>query len=134
MNFKNFGEDAAWPLTTVTHEDYMRMPGPKSDWLQVEGFRLENLAFDFMHNVFLGTARDLCGSSIRVLLRFGWYDHVEGDIDCKLAAIQREMVRDCRDLGCLDWTSTFWYVATRIGLGVEGSCGAENNNLHFTSK
>ncbi|CAK8998908.1 unnamed protein product [Durusdinium trenchii] len=99
MNFKNFGEDAAWPLTTVTHEDYMRMPGPKSDWLQVEGFRLENLAFDFMHNVFLGTARDLCGSSIRVLLRFGWYDHVEGDIDCKLAAIQREMVRDCRDLG-----------------------------------
>ncbi|CAK9058274.1 unnamed protein product [Durusdinium trenchii] len=99
MRYKNFSQEAAWPLTTVSHEDYMAMPGTKTTWLQVEGFRLENCAFDFMHNVFLGIARDLCGSSIQVLIRFGWYDHVVGDMDCKLAAVQREMVRDCRACG-----------------------------------
>ncbi|CAK9111988.1 Nipped-B-like protein B [Durusdinium trenchii] len=99
MHYKNFSQEAAWPLTTVSHEDYMAMPGTKTTWLQVEGFRLENCAFDFMRNVFLGIARDLCGSSIQVLIRFGWYDHVVGDMDCKLAAVQREMVRDCRACG-----------------------------------
>lgn len=103
MHYKNFSQEAAWPLTTVSHEDYMAMPGTKTTWLQVEGFRLENCAFDFMRNVFLGIARDLCGSSIQVLIRFGWYDHVVGDMDCKLAAVQREMVRDCRACGCLGW-------------------------------
>ena len=102
MNFKNFGPSKAWPLTAIDHSMYLAMPGPLSVWRNVPGWTLETSTFDFMHNLYLGTGRDLLGSTFRVLIQRGVYSHLPvTDMDLILAFLQEEMIRDCSMMGSL---------------------------------
>lgn len=102
MHFKNVGPSAAWPLTLVDHSKYLAMPGQLSPWRTVPGWTLESCVFDFMHNCYLGTARDLIGSGLRCLIYRGIYDHLGfHQLDDILAHIQVEMIDDCSKAGFL---------------------------------
>jgi hypothetical protein len=37
----------------------------------MDGFRVESMSFDWMHNVYLGTGRDLFASGVRTLVERG---------------------------------------------------------------
>ena len=102
MNFKNFGPDKAWPLTRINHRMYVAMPGELSPWRVVPGWSLESNTFDFMHNLYLGSGRDLLASTFKALIQRGVYSHLpETDMDSILAFLQEEMIRDCSMLGFL---------------------------------
>lgn len=102
MNYRNFGQGAAWPLTCLSHEAYMALELVPSPWTAVPGFRLETIAWDLLHNVFLGTGRDLVASAIRVLIREGIYDHVgSSELDVILSAVHEEIRTTCKQNGFL---------------------------------
>ena len=101
MNYRNFTGSAAWPLTILTHDQRITM-GERSDWCAMDGFTFESVGIDFMHNCFLGTAKDLIGSGLQLLIQQHVFDHVEGcqdDLDKLLGWVHREMVRDCKNHG-----------------------------------
>ena len=59
---------------------------------------------DYLHNIFLGTGRDLLASGIRVLLLNGLYDQPGvSDVDQKLSLLHAEMQKTCRTNGLLGW-------------------------------
>eukprot|EP00435_Cladocopium_sp_Y103_P011382 s2437_g3.t1 len=100
MHYKNFGDSKAWPLTAISHKMYMAMPGQLSPWSVVPGWTLESTTFDFMHNLYLGTGRDLIGSTFKTLIRRGAYSHLPfTDMDSILGFLQEEMVNDCAQSG-----------------------------------
>ncbi|CAK9041685.1 Uncharacterized protein SCF082_LOCUS24047 [Durusdinium trenchii] len=99
MNYRNISDSAAWPHTVIDHHTYLRLDETISPWACIEGFQIENVSFDILHNLFLGTARDLVASAISVLIRQHVYDHVEGNAESILGYIQREMARDCKSFG-----------------------------------
>ena len=85
--------------------------GGRSDWQAMEGWTLETTSFDFMHNVYLGGARDLIGSGIRLLIRHGMYgDVIPENMDAVLARIQSEMRKDCSKHGLLIANQVFTVV------------------------
>ena len=101
MSYRNFGTSAAWPMTELNHEGYLvRDAASLSPWLCMPGWRLETLAFDWMHMCYLGSGRDLLGSGIRVLILEGVFDHISGDLDAKLGAVHDEVQETCRQHGC----------------------------------
>ena len=93
MNYRNFGSDAAWPLTGIDHQTYLHMDSANiSPWSLIEGWEIETVSFDLLHNLFLGTARDIIGSGVRTLIHRGIYSHVgSDDLDLILDAVHREM-------------------------------------------
>ena len=100
MNYRNFGSSSAWPLTEVTHETYLAMEAIHSPWVAVAGFRLETVAWDILHNVYLGTGRDLVASCIKAFIREGCYDFVgTNELDVVLSAVHREMHATCAQHG-----------------------------------
>lgn len=101
MHYKNFNPNTmAWPLTCISNNMYHAMPGELSPWRVVPGWSLDSTSFDFMHNVFLGTGRDLVESSLYVLIRQGVYSHLpSNDMDYILAFLQEEMRHDCSACG-----------------------------------
>ncbi|CAK9008792.1 unnamed protein product [Durusdinium trenchii] len=79
---------------------YMALELVPSPWTAVPGFRLETIAWDLLHNVFLGTGRDLVASAIRVLIREGIYDHVgSSELDVILSAVHEEIRTTCKQNG-----------------------------------
>jgi hypothetical protein len=85
----------------LDHDQWMTL-GEHSDWNLVEGFRLESVVFDLMHNVFLGVGKDLVGSGLKLIIQQGAFDHVEGvhdDLEKALGVIHQEMVQDCKNHG-----------------------------------
>ncbi|CAK9067307.1 unnamed protein product [Durusdinium trenchii] len=81
---------------------YMALELVPSPWTAVPGFRLETIAWDLLHNVFLGTGRDLVASAIRVLIREGIYDHVgSSELDVILSAVHEEIRTTCKQNGFL---------------------------------
>ena len=101
MHYKNITPGAAWPLTMVSNDMYHQMPGVLSPWRHLPGWTLESTSFDFMHNLFLGTGRDLVASAFKVMIRHGVYSHVPAtDMDSILAFLQEEMISDCSKWGC----------------------------------
>ncbi|CAL1151780.1 unnamed protein product [Cladocopium goreaui] len=120
MNYRNFTSSAAWPLTMLDHDQWMTL-GEHSDWNLVEGFRLESVGFDLMHNVFLGVGKDLVGSGLKLLIQQGAFDHVEGvhdDLDKALGVIHQEMVQDCKNHGL--------FLPSKPVLSVAGLCGDDD--------
>ena len=103
MNYRNFGESAAYPLTVLSHEQYLAIEadvGQVSDWSVMQGWRLENTMFDFMHCVYLGIGRDLVGSGLRTLIDHGVYGRVlENGINRVLSVVHEEMRQDCKSHG-----------------------------------
>ena len=100
LNYRNLGSDACWPETFIDHSTYLAMGGALSPWRFVEGFQLETVCFDWLHNVYLGVARDLIGSAIWLFIRQGMYDHWNLDnMDDLLGNIHMEIVTNCKQYG-----------------------------------
>lgn len=100
MHYKNFGPGKAWDHTLINHSMYLSMPGELSPWSTVPGWSLESTTFDFMHNLYLGTGRDLVGSTFKCLIWRGAYSHLPmTDMNSILAVMQEEMVHECRQCG-----------------------------------
>lgn len=74
---------------------------PHSEWRVVPGWKLETVAYDWMHNVFVGTARDLVASTIRTLIRHKCYEHVSDNVETVLDHIHREILSDTKAQGLL---------------------------------
>lgn len=63
LDYRNIGPSAAWPLTSISHETYMKLDSHCiSPWQKMPGFHFRSISHDWMHHTYLGTARDLCGS------------------------------------------------------------------------
>ena len=97
MDYKNFSHSRAWDLTLITHEGYLELDqGRLSPWLAVEGFKIESMSWDLLHNVYLGTGRDLVGSGLKVLIQSGCYAGLgTDDVDEILAHIHSCVRRAC---------------------------------------
>ena len=101
MSYRNFGDDACWQHTFISHESYMSMGGSLSEWHVVEGWRIETCCFDWLHNVYLGVARDLVASGIWLFIRQGMYDHLNiDDMDELLGHIHMDIQATCKQFGC----------------------------------
>lgn len=63
LDYRNIGPSEAWSLTRIDDRTHRNLDsGSLSPWSKVEGFNFLQISFDFMHHVYLGTARDLCAS------------------------------------------------------------------------
>lgn len=100
MNYRNLGTEAAWPLTMLDHDTYLQMDHDCiSPWAAVGGWRLDNTSWDLMHNLFLGTGRDLVASAIRCMIDRNVFGH--GELDNILDDVHKEMHATCSSHGCL---------------------------------
>ena len=61
LDYRNVGPTSAWELTEISDATHRAMD-TKSPWGEIPGFHFHTISHDFMHHVYLGTARDLCGS------------------------------------------------------------------------
>ena len=98
MHYKNFSDNKAWPLTILSHEGYLHFDQfSLTPWLVVPGFKMETMTWDLLHNIYLGTARDLVGSGLKTLVMRGCYDYLgEGlDMDTILSHVDAKIRRDC---------------------------------------
>ena len=86
-----------------------------SPYKAAAGFRLETVMHDYLHNIFLGTGRDMLASGIRVLLLKGVYDRPGvSDVDEKLSLLHAEMQETCRTNGLLGWSRCFFFKRKRF--------------------
>ena len=69
MDYRNVGPTAAWELTKISDETYRAMDRTSlSPWTVMPGFHFHTISHDWMHHVYLGTARDLCASGVLAML------------------------------------------------------------------
>ena len=92
MNFKDMSLQAPYRLAEMDHATYMLTHVP-SCWSTVPGWTLHTTVYDIMHNLFLGTGRDVVASSLRLMLETGCFDHygVPRDSDSMFAKITEEI-------------------------------------------
>ncbi len=104
LNYKNLGPDACWPDTSVNHQTYLSMNkfgGELSPWCCVEGFQIETVCFDWLHNMYLGVGRDVVASGIWLFIRQGVYDHFNlDDMDELLGNVHMEIKATCKQYKC----------------------------------
>ena len=102
MHGRNYSPTAAWRLTRLDHQGYLdHETGRHSPFLSVDGFRVETVVYDWLHNIFLGCGRDLFASGLKLLILEGvWGDH-GGNWDSILAGIHLEMHQWCAAHGSL---------------------------------
>lgn len=63
FDYRNVGPSEIWSLTKIDDGTYRRRDAHSpSPWNGMPGFHFHTIAFDFMHQVYLGTGRDLCAS------------------------------------------------------------------------
>ena len=63
MDYRNVGPTAAWGMTNISHETYQVLDRRwMSPWEKIAGFNFLTISHDWLHHVYLGTARDLCAS------------------------------------------------------------------------
>ena len=98
MNYRNFSETKAWDLTLIDHSGYLvRERLSLTPWLCMEGFRVESMSFDWMHNVYLGTGRDLFASGVRTLVERGVYSYTGlTDLDDILGHVEQRIHAKCK--------------------------------------
>ncbi|CAL1142427.1 unnamed protein product [Cladocopium goreaui] len=103
LDYRNVGPSAAWNLTTITDETYRVLDrGSLSPWAQVPGFHFLTISHDWLHHVYLGTARDLCASGILVLIQHGRFTaEAQGASDMEeiLASVHASMRKTCTEHG-----------------------------------
>lgn len=76
--------------------------GKLSDWSSVQGWKLETVCFDWLHNVYLGVGRDLVASGIWLFIRQGMYDRLNlEDMDDLLGHIHMDIAKTCKLHGYL---------------------------------
>lgn len=100
--WKNFSLNAAWRMTRLDHQGYLDHEcGNVSPYASIEGFNVETVAYDLLHNVFLGVGRDLFASGLKLLISKGVWTDLGDDMDTILSGIHSEMHRTCGSLGFL---------------------------------
>lgn len=100
MNFRNMSSTAAWPLTGLDQNQYELLDAvSQSPWSAMPGFNLENISFDWLHNVYLGIGKDLCASGLLTLIEKNVYQGV--DMDEILGDVHREIRATCSQHGFL---------------------------------
>lgn len=99
LPYKNMDENAAHRMTTVSFDDYLRS-GSVSPRAAVQGWNLQTCFHDPMHNLFLGTCRDLYSSSLGFWCRNGFFG--SGTLDDKLAQFSKQLKEACHQekIGC----------------------------------
>ena len=103
MDYRNFGDSKAWDLTYIPHEGYLSWDANSlTPWLSMEGFKVETMAFDWMHNVFLGTGRDLVASGIKTLVKHDCYQNTGlTTVDDILSHVDLQIRTTCKQHGFL---------------------------------
>lgn len=98
MDYRNFSPSKAWDLTVMDHNGYLcREHWSLSPWLCMPGFRLETVSFDLLHNIYLGTGRDLFASGLKTLIERGVYDYTGlSEMDDILCHIQQRIHAKCK--------------------------------------
>lgn len=100
LSYRNFSDTACWQHTSIDNETYLSMGGELSPWRCVQGWCLESVTFDWLHNVYLGVGRDLVASGVWLFIGAGMYDHLNlDDPDDLLGSIQMEMIDKCKQHG-----------------------------------
>ena len=97
MNYKDFSPNAPHLATTFGgHDDYLRNVRPLSPWLAIPGFQVESLVYDWMHLMYLGTARSHVASTIKLLRCLGHY-YEQGESDAQyLRRLTADMRKTCK--------------------------------------
>ena len=98
MNYKNFSDSKAWDLTVLSHQAYLHLDQfSLSPWRIVPGFKIETMTWDLLHNIYLGTARDLVGSGLKTLVMHGCYNNFgcDLDMDSLLSHVDAKIRKDC---------------------------------------
>lgn len=99
MTYKNMAPNAPYVTTCIDLDLYVATCDRISPWSAIEGFQLETVTWDFMHVVYLGTARDHVPSVLKMLHHLG-YHYTEGETDDHfLKCIYMEMKKDCKQKG-----------------------------------
>lgn len=102
MSGRNFSMTAAWHRTRLDHQGYIaKESGNLSPYMSIEGFRVETVVYDWLHNVYLGCARDLFGSGLKLLIAKGVWAHLGDEWDSLLSGIHSEMHHTCAAHGYL---------------------------------
>ena len=100
MHGRAFGPSVAWPLTRLSHEAYLARERCISPFTAIDGFRLETVMYDWLHNVNLGCGRDLFASGLRILILKGVWGPLEY-WDDTLNRVHMELHRTCAAHGPL---------------------------------
>lgn len=96
MHYKNFGDSRAWDLTSISHEAYLYLDSDHlTPWLVVPGFRMETMSWDLLHNIYLGTGRDLVASGLKTLVMQGCYNGFGEDMDTILSHVDWKIRQRC---------------------------------------
>lgn len=115
MNYKNFGSSEAWSLTSIDHHGYLHLHKETlTPWLAVEGFTMDTMMWDLLHNIFLGTARDLVASGLHTLVTHKCYEFLgTSDMDSILSFVDARVRKKASKYKCLVLlqgfpTTNFW--------------------------
>ena len=86
----DFRDTAGWRLTTVATHDFLSSlnhRGLQPALCNIDGWAAETMHWDFMHNVFLGIGKDVCGSTIALLVRNRYFAYSnDSDIQLKVCS------------------------------------------------
>ena len=99
MLYKNFSPTKAWDLTLIDRPGYvLRERLSLSPWLCMEGFQIERMSYDFLHNMYLGTGRDFFASGLKTLVEWGVYrDTGLTQLDDILCHIEHRIRAKCKE-------------------------------------
>ena len=62
------------------------------------GFKIESMAYDILHNIWLGTARDLFASGLKTLVQQGCYSFTGlTEFDSILSYVDSKIRRTCKE-------------------------------------
>lgn len=97
MHYKNFSNQKAWDLTFIDCNGYLHLDRSNlTPWLEVPGFTMWTMSWDLLHNLWLGTARDLVASGIKTLVMQGCYDYLElPNIEDLLSYLDSQIRKTC---------------------------------------
>lgn len=98
MDYRNFSPSKAWDLTVIDHKGYLsREHLSLTPWLSMPGFHLDTVSYDLLHNIYLGTGRDLFASGVKTLIERGVYDYTGlVEMDDILCHIQQRIHAKCK--------------------------------------
>ena len=96
MTYKNMSVSAPYLDTFLDHSSYMERAHRASPWSIIPGWQIDNCPLDWMHLVYLGTARGHIPSVLKLLQNLGrCYEEGESD-DLFLRRASIEMRETCK--------------------------------------
>ena len=99
LSYTNFGIDAMWRDTIITHDEYMLRDNDVSPFSVIEGWRKEMVLRDWLHLDPLGVGRDVGGSLIKSFYKRG--ELGPGTIDEQLRVLWGEITAEEKVSGYL---------------------------------